>query len=105
MLVWRIEHKDTGLGPYRSPDAIDAYTIFDNPYLHSDQNVWPAGYMDLGRYAEEEEFCGFPSKEAIFNWFTKEQVKTLIQYNYRIKVYRPKEYVIGKSNKQVFFHK
>lgn len=105
MLVWRIEHKTTGLGPYRSPDAIDAYTIFNNPSLHSDQTIWPAPYMDLDRYIKEDEFCGFPSKSDIFKWFTKEEVEILIKNNYRIRVYRPITHILGKSGKQVFFYK
>lgn len=106
MLVWRIEHKESGIGPYREDDSRNVWKILNKDFsYHSDQDVRPAPIRDLDRYIEEDEYCGFHSKRAIFEWFEKEEVVALMKHNYRIKIYRPKEYVLGKSNKQIFFKK
>mgnify|MGYP000958389055 CR=1 FL=1 len=114
MLVWRVECPK-GAGPFRRLaigqscvdfNATGLSHIRNNGSFPVMQIDWPYNAtVDLYSKEAEKYVCGCPDKESLLEWFPKDSLKKLIGLGYRVRVYRPKEYIIGTSGIQVFFKK
>ena len=80
--VYRVEHPDDKLGPYRSehtPDALSGFATLDRPSIE----------LDLGRYYKDrvfEDWCGFASTRALARWFGAD-FDLLTEHQFHIAIY------------------
>jgi len=76
MVAYRIEHKETAIGPFRS--NIDFY----NGHLNEDYNKATKMYSpeddpQINRSPKEHEICAFPSLELLIIFFTDQLIEAL----------------------------
>jgi len=106
MLVYRVEHKQTGTGPYVSgelpPSAQwiarrlnDAHGgSFSHPVISWGESI---------RFTRDM-FCGFTCMEKLLQWFG-EFTPQLDQYGFVIRVYETKTVWFGSSGRQIAIKK
>lgn len=91
--VWRVEHKDTGKGPYTSWN-IETYmwqTQNHNELPEPDEEGLPIwGY-----------FCAFRNRKQLHRWFKKRELQKLKTLGF--KIVRRTAKVVKEGRKQVVF--
>lgn len=119
MLIWRVEHKETGMGPYQS--CYDGeYENYDGEYekhfdnftnhlgcTHSDDNH-PSVVRDIHERSAFKHnstyYCGFESYESYCAWFNK-FFSILDLHGYHLCIYSIDEEYVQFGWKQVAFDK
>lgn len=78
MIIYRIEHEETGIGPYIATGLSDE--VSDMGWAHEDDDIHPTPNFDIGieREIRDGERCGFSSLEQLHNWFTFEELDMLM---------------------------
>ena len=97
--VFRVENEQ-GVGPYRSDNLCDG--ILNH---HNGSKKHPNPWHDplIHRYMEKDEFCGFESLDALFEWFSDEEIDALeLQGYYMVQT---QGIVTAKGEKQLLFKK
>jgi hypothetical protein len=108
MIVWRVEDRK-GEGPYgdfrdsRRQKLQEALVL-----CHGYSTDHPSPLDDeLGEYLSANKFkpvFGFKSKEDAIKWFAGFW-QDLHKLGFRLKTFEAKDYLVGKSNKQLVFIK
>ena len=99
----RVEHKD-GHGIFRHkilrPDLneLGLSELVDRHY-----NEIPTPREDIGRFIREYEFCAFKSIEQVKNHILPQEMKILLENDYRVYLIEVSECVEGSS--QIIFEK
>lgn len=106
MLVYRVEHKDTGLGPYITDDS--AGICYKLCGAHKDMSTHPATYYEFGNNATYREntsvwFCCCVSMDLLKEWF--KDVKHLFTDEYHICVYTVRPHFVIEGKIQAIFVK
>lgn len=111
MRIYRVEHKDDELGPYRKwqdqlrskPKRLGIFSFHKRADCHGDINIYPTPLYDIDRLVEKEEICGFSTKKQLTDWFSIDELRYLIKNGYRIRIYETREYTEGR--RQTIFYK
>lgn len=106
--VYRYEDK-TGLGPYRCDRAETAELedTLGKMYNEHQENLkkHPTWYCDFGPGSFASRFLsGCRSKEGLKKWFRGYNV-LLKKSKFKVTAYKVKTFKVGKSRKQIRFHK
>lgn len=98
MIVYRIEHPEDGMGPYKglnecvnwqeTPHDESARTPV--PVYDFDDKYWP--YI-----MNEYLIFGFKSIRQLANWFTKTELETIFSYGYTIVTFESNNVIEGKN--------
>lgn len=109
MLVYRVEHKETGFGPY-NPQHEDLGVGYDNwinsmPGHHPSPTADIQGMSSLDWGAREAYLYGFQSIDSLRKWFPDDYLFQLEHYyGFRLAVYDVPEEDVLKGERQVAFH-
>ena len=97
--VFRVENEE-GIGPYRNNNLCNGLLNH-----HNDSENNPAPWRDpfIKRNMKENEFCGFESLDALFEWFSDEEIDALELQGYSI--FKTQGIVTVKGEKQLLFKK
>lgn len=102
MIVYRVEHKETGKGPYRGLQSVNAictaHCASSHPTLW--EEIWDSRELMVTLADYETGLCGFRSLRDLRKWF-KGFLRLLKKHNFVIRAYETETYAVGK--KQVFF--
>ena len=118
--VYRLENTKDGKGPYsdsigqtcKNPTRIGIQTLLykrlgtfghqgnEHPSLYEDGIDW-----ENTQKGNEYPLCAFPNKKGIIEWFTPEEIKYLIKSGYRLRKFKVRTAIIGRSGKQCLFFK
>lgn len=118
LFVLRIEHPETGTGPY----SYEVYNLLDEADFellegiiawHNEETGHP-GMRDMSPVFEEQDtyygvelwefHSGFESKEQARRWFQREDLETLMDLGFHLRAYETKGAVL-KDGVQVAFRK
>lgn len=101
--VYRVEHKDTGDGPYNSGDS-SHYTINGLHPTHSNSDDHPGVQVDVWEFVSGVHYCGFSTLDQAHEWFKGFKQK-LRRHGYVINVYEAPAtgLYLGISGKQLVF--
>lgn len=108
MIVYRVEHKKDGNGPYVERDDVSLDSAL-NYFMKvtTKPNRHPLPYYDgiCTDKVTQEHFCGFESEEALKAWFSEKWLKFLYSYDFTVYQYKvlKKKVLFGK--KQLMFKK
>lgn len=106
MFVYRIEHRETGLGPYRFEDAHRVIAKMSEE--HGNQRTHPAWCFDFpseyGMIVSQNWLSGFACLEDLYHWFAG-YVKELFGLSFHIQTYEVENenVLYGKSGMQLVF--
>lgn len=102
MIVYRVEHKETGEGPYRGLHNIKAIYTAHNDDAHPTiwEDVWDSREVMVALIDLGEALCGFRSLKDLRKWF-KGFLRLLKKHDFVIRAYETETYAVGK--KQVYF--
>jgi len=104
MIVYRVEHKETGKGPYRGLHGINAIYTAHNDDAHPTiwEDIWDSRetMIALVDLYDVDSLCGFRSLRDLRKWF-KGFLRLLKKHNFVIRAYETETYAVGK--KQVYF--
>lgn len=109
MKIWRVEDAN-GFGPYTSKNNEDL--SWDLKIAHSSANEHPGpesdGFNDIlwadTRYKWKNLLFGFLSEGEAYEWFF-DFWQQLLDNGFKVVQYDAEMYWIGRSGKQVLFHK
>lgn len=112
MLVYRVEHKETGTGPYVSgmlpPKAQRIASKLNSAHAACDDHpVVTWDMMADGNFNfnfKKNMFCGFPSIERLLKWFAG-FTPQLGRYGFVVRVYDTKTVFFTQSGLQLAFRK
>ncbi len=112
MLVYRIEHPDTGMGPYSRYEGDNSMNelgqeLCDTHAVSSEHpSPWDDGlqafFLKHCSGSKCNAFFGCADPESLYTWF-KPFWTRLMQLGYQMEVYRVKQYKVSKSGKQIAF--
>ena len=99
MYVYRVEHPDSGLGPFRHAPCEDPMDVAG----HAIRRCLPVPQDDGIHIPEDDWVCGLPHEDVIRVWFP--MLDDLIRYGYVLRRYRINKRRVraGKSGLQVIF--
>ena len=97
--VFRVENEE-GIGPYRNENICCG--VLNH---HNSSEKHPNPWYDplIHRQMEEDEFCGFESLDALFEWFSDEEIDALELQGYHM--VQTQGIVTAKGEKQLLFKK
>lgn len=106
--IWRIEHGDTGEGPYNGPNnmlliyGLMVHSDCDHPNTSDDFT-----FEERSNIGKHNLVHGFHNAKLLHEWFSKGELKTLRQNGYISRQYIvPKSDVfVSRSGKQCLFRK
>lgn len=101
--VFRVEHKDTKEGCYRTSIVSD----FLRGMLHyhestPDEHPNPLNDKGIDRCSEPDEYCGFKDAEQLLAWFTNKEIYQLDMLGFEIVELEEVE-ITAVGEKQVLF--
>ena len=97
--VYRVEHHDSGGGPYRAVD----FSWEDS--WHCAENGHPLPKFDGLESFPPSYFFGFETYEQLREWFSYSERARLGRHGYVISVYSVSSRMIRKGSKQIVFNK
>lgn len=106
MIIYRIEHKRTGKGPYRhGRQRVSPYNIYGDPYLEDrlnrGVNKHPTPREEgLGR--TDHDLCGFTSVRQLDAWF-EDTIWAIFDLGYRVSIYSVPRGHTKRGRKQCLF--
>lgn len=99
--LFRVEHKESKIGPYTEPNDIS--DVFQNRHQDS-QHPNPYEESGLTVWMEENKQCAFQSIEQLKRWFSIEDRKRLNDYGFHIvELSVFKRNIVGQLPKQCVF--
>jgi hypothetical protein len=109
MLVYRVEHKDTGGGCYRSRNEV----AFPLSHYHADKRPTPYKDKQLTSIWSKAEFegyqhlyiFGFVSMKQYESWFCKRDRRLLQKAGFVLKKYKVRKNHVHASKYQCIFNK
>ena len=109
MLVYRVEHKKDGMGPYRSYEGGSFVRKMKDKHNDSDYHKTPNSEFHRNKsfYMEEDMYCGFNSIKSLKIWF-KGFRAAMRKNKYVLKVYKaPSKNIlcVGSETGQVVFYR
>ena len=102
--VYRVEHKTSRTGPYRSrllPKAVRPFA----QRIAEESDIWsrhPTPSQDGLDYMEDDEYCAFATLESLLQWF-RNWAEELDQNGFRIKVFNVPAEEVKVGGHQVLF--
>jgi len=97
MLIYRVEHRTDGYGPYADKVALFNHADAEHPTFGEDfEDILESA--DAYRY-----FFGFKSKRQLRAWFSKQERVILRENDYVVRVYSVNPKYVHKSEKQLIF--
>lgn len=99
--VYRVEHKETGEGPYRAWDNTQPELAMC--YAHAELGHPPPTHDGI-ETMERTDYCGFASREALDKWFHGWKTK-LHKWGYHITVYDVPLELVKFGRTQVVFER
>jgi len=100
IVVYRIEHKLNGIGPYRNSD-LDRNGEKDTPTPYYDNFKTEWIWLRFNRLNNHYKF-GFKNQQQLLNWFSIEELNMLNKKGYKLFIYSTNNYFA--SDKQVCFN-
>jgi hypothetical protein len=97
--IYRIEHKETGKGPFRS----------SGPKLDNFNKGYPRGkghptpYHDIGRFIQMDEACACQSLEQLRLWFTENDEQRFKKHGYQCLRLRTDKRTVAIGKWQVLY--
>lgn len=106
MLVYRIEHKETGTGPFRSEGMDNVASLWGQAYWDASDSMHPIPLDDGLKDFVGTHVFGLPTFDMVFHWF--ERIWNRLRFrDFVLRVYDVNESdsMVGKSGTQVAFRK
>lgn len=116
MYVYRIEHKEIGIGPYRQLskinmidldqyDMLDAHVNYTHPSVLVD--VWTLPKIDSKPkpYTLDDYVCGFDTIEQLMSWFESCWLPILHTNGYVLTIYDVSDSLVVAGKHQIVFVK
>lgn len=95
MRVWRVEHKDSGFGPYlHLPSPVDCYGSDRHPLPYSD---------GIKKFPEGHYKYGFESVQKLKAWFNKTELRKLEKAGFVCRIYKVQVKHVTRGKKQLVF--
>lgn len=97
--IYRVEHKDTGVGPWvdRSSAGINR---------HANGHLAQSAFWDIPGFRDGKHFCACRSMKQLRVWFgTRTCVERLRRKGFTVRVYLVKSFLNGQGGMQVGFVK
>lgn len=92
MKVWRVQHAETGIGPYMSG-------LLDHAHSKRRESVWDV--TNALAVLKNGGLCGFRGGRQMRKWFGPKALQTMKDANFRIAIYEVQPLAFGR--KQVVF--
>lgn len=109
MLIYRIEHKESGKGPYTSYGWNNKPVVVNQMFRHHNRDLdnKPCAWQDIDGWNSSVMFCACESLEQLEEWFDGYFDDMLRIRKLRLRVYEVNEHFIyrGRSRKQLGFIK
>lgn len=106
MIIYRVEHKDTGLGPYNHSWDEENAELEDKLQTEHSNLSHPSMYEDFDiDMISRDHYFGFPSLTSLAEWFEGGWIGILIECGFIIREYNVDNVLMGKSGRQVMFKK
>ena len=100
MLVYRIEHRETGIGPYHSSQKQPGLRQWNKEY-----ETMPPPWSDGIKKITDYHRFAHPDLTVIQTHYRKRIIKWLDKKGYLLVTYKLyKDYIVSKSGKQVVFN-
>jgi len=106
MHIFRIEHSDSGLGPYRHTDAININGMVckKRPCINSD--YWENKQKTFKIFNDKTHAnFGFASIQQLKLWFNKAELKEMHNHRFVIREYWCRDPHVSVGSRQVIFLK
>lgn len=106
--IVRVEHSETGVGPYRDNYHGTKAAIYLNDMVnrHCKPSKHPSPHDDTGinRSPKSGEFCGFKDLKQLHQWFTDDEIIIMESFGYKITTIENVE-IIVEGEKQILYCK
>lgn len=108
MKIFRVEHKNTGDGPYYDSTFRDAWQ--SAPHSTSTGHIDPLDIKSGFDYEQYEDLCrgwrsGFKSMNDLQSWFNENELDKLSQFGYIITAFEVPCNYVHVGNNQVIFRR
>ncbi len=112
MYIYRLEHPDTGMGPYSQQDgtpdmrALGSLLIQAHSRSGLHPSPWDDGLEDFfykNQKSKSNAYFGCSSVSDLYKWF-EEFWPWLMELGYQVEIYRAKDFQVSDSKKQIAFN-
>jgi len=105
MFVYRIEHPDSGKGPYTHQYDCAPYNRVRNALDYTQiSNNHPGMWKDLkpvNGFCREEHYCAFESFTMLCAWFTRDALQVIHDAGFICNIYSVDEHSVSRGKYQV----